>query len=57
MIEMLLAVLMVGVLTVYSFMTFKAVTRGWQVSTEYLDKQQRTDYALNQVVAALRSMY
>lgn len=57
MIEMLLAVLMIGVLTVYSFMTFNAVTRGWQVSTEYLDKQQRTDYALNQVVSALRSMY
>jgi prepilin-type N-terminal cleavage/methylation domain-containing protein len=57
MLEMLLAVLMVGVLTVFSFMTFNAVTRGWQVSTEYLDKQQRTDYALGQVVSGLRSMY
>lgn len=57
MIEMLLAVLMVGVLTVLSMLTFKAVTNGWMISQEYLDKRQRTDYALSQVISALRSMY
>lgn len=57
MIEMLLATMLVGVLTALSVMTFHAVTNGWQVSTDYLDKIQRTDYALNQLVIALRSSY
>lgn len=54
---MLLATLLVGVLTALSVMTFQFVSRGWQVSTDYLDKMQRTDYALGQVIAGLRSMY
>ena len=57
MLEMLLATLLVGVLTVLSVMTFQTVSKGWQVSTDYLDKMQRTDYALNQVISGLRSMY
>jgi len=57
MIEMLLAVLLVGVLTTVSIMTFNAVSRGWQISTDYMDKMQRTDFALNQVISGLRSMY
>ncbi len=56
-VEVLLATVLVGVLSVYSFMTYQAVSRGWQVSTDYLDKFQRTDYALGQVVSGLRSMY
>lgn len=56
-VEMLLATLLVGVLTALSVMTFQSVSRGWQVSTDYLDKMQRTDYALDQVIAGLRSMY
>lgn len=56
-VEMLLATLLVGVLTALSVMTFQSVSRGWQVSTDYLDKMQRTDYALGQVIAGLRSMY
>jgi len=56
-IEMLLAVLLVGVLTTASMFTFNAVSRGWQVSTDYMDKMQRTDFALNQVMSGLRSMY
>ena len=56
-IEMLLAVLMVGVLTTLSILTFKAVTNGWMISQDYIDKVQRTDYALDQVVSGLRSMY
>ena len=57
MIELLLAVLLVGVLTTVSMFTFNAVSRGWQVSTDYMDKMQRTDFALNQVMSGLRSMY
>ena len=57
MIEMLLATMLVGVLTTLSVLTFQAVTHSWQASTDYMDKLQRTDYALNQVVSGLRSMY
>ena len=56
-IELLLATMLVGVLTTFSILTFRSVSRGWQVSADYLDKMQRTDYALNQVVSGLRSMY
>ena len=57
MIEMLLATLMVGVLTTLAVLTFRAVTNGWMVSQDYMDKMQRTDFALNQVISGLRSMY
>ena len=57
MIEMLLATMLVGVLTTLSILTFQAVSHGWQASTDYLDKMQRTDYALNQLIIALRSAY
>ncbi len=57
MIEMLLATLMVGVLTTLAILTFRAVTNGWMISQDYMDKMQRTDYALGQVVSGLRSMY
>lgn len=57
MIEVLLAVVIVGLITTATFATFHAVNNGWQVSTEYMDKIQRTDYALDQVVSGLRSMY
>ena len=57
MIELLLATLLVGVVTALAALTFQAVTRGWQISADYMDKMQRTDYALNQVISGLRSMY
>lgn len=57
MVEMLLAVMLVGVLTTLSVFTFNAVSRAWQVSTDYMDKMQRTDFALNQLMSGLRSMY
>ena len=56
-VEMLLATLLVGVVTALSVLTFQSVSRGWQVSTDYLDKMQRSDYALDQVIAGLRSAY
>lgn len=57
MVEMLLATLLLGVLTTFAVLTFDAVTKAWQVSGEYMDKNQRADYALRQVVSGLRSMY
>ena len=57
MVELLLATLLVGVVTALSILTFQSVTKGWQVSSDYMDKMQRTDYALNQVISGLRSMY
>jgi prepilin-type N-terminal cleavage/methylation domain-containing protein len=56
-VEILLAVVLLGVVTAVTMMTFNAVTHGWQSSTDYLDKMQRTDFALNQVVSGLRSLY
>ena len=57
MIEMLLSIFIVGVLTTLSVLTFQSVTQGWQASTDYLDKMQRTDYAFNQLIIAMRSAY
>lgn len=57
MIELLLAVVLVGVMTTFAMLTFRSVSRSWQVSTDYMDKLQRTDFALNQVVSGLRSLY
>ena len=56
-VEILLAVVLLGVLTAITMATFNSVTRSWQISTDYLDKMQRTDFALNQVVSGLRSLY
>ncbi len=57
MVELLLAVVLVGIMTTFSMLTFRTVSRSWQVSTDYMDKLQRTDFALNQVVSGLRSLY
>ncbi len=56
-IELICAVVLVGLMTTYAMLTFRSVSRSWQVSTDYIDKLQRTDFALNQVVSALRSAY
>ena len=56
-VELLLAVVLLGVLTALTMMTFNSITRGWQISTDYMDKMQRTDFALNQVVSGLRSLW
>ena len=57
MVEMLMAVMIAGFISVSAFMTFHAVTSSWSASTEYMDKLQRTDYAIDQVVSGLRSTY
>ncbi len=55
--EIVCAVVLIGVVTTLAVSTSSAVSRGWEISTDYIDKMQRTDYALNQLVSALRSMY
>ena len=55
--EILCAVMLVSVITAISIATYSAVSRGWEVSTDYMDKMQRTDFALNQLISGLRSMY
>ena len=57
MVELLLATMLMAVVGTLAFMTFESVTHGWQSATDYLDKMQRTDYALDQVISGLRSMY
>ena len=56
-VELMLATALIGVVTVLCVMTFSAVSNGWQASMDYLDRMQRTDYAVNQLVIALRSAY
>ncbi len=56
-VELLVAVLISGIMTTFAVLTFNAVSRVWTSSGEYIDKMQRSDYALNQVVSGLRSMY
>ena len=57
MIELVIAVSLVGVLTTLSIAVFHQVSRSWQISCDYMDKMQRTDFALTQLVSGLRSMY
>lgn len=56
-VEIVAAVALLGVVTAMIVASFAAVSRGWEVSTEYMDKMQRMDYAINQIVTALRSTY
>lgn len=57
MVELMLAVVLLGVMTVTSLLTFRAVTTGWRVSREYVDRLERTDYAIDQLVSGLRCTY
>jgi prepilin-type N-terminal cleavage/methylation domain-containing protein len=56
-VEMLVAMLISAIIVILSVMTFHGVSASWTSAAEYMDKFQRSDYALNQVVGALRSMY
>ena len=56
-VEMLVATVIVGIVMTIALLSFNAVTTGWEESNAYIDRNQRSDYALDQVTAALRSMY
>ena len=56
-IELMLAVSLLGVMTVVTILTFRAVTSGWRISREYCDRLERTDYAVDQLVSGLKCAY
>ena len=56
-VELMLAVTLLGVMTVVTILTFRAVTNGWRVSREYVDRLERTDYAIDQLVSGLKCAY
>lgn len=56
-VEVMLATVLLAIMSFVCFFTFSTVVRAWTVSTETADKMQRADYALNQVVSALRSAW
>lgn len=55
--ELLMAVMLLGMMSVISIVTFRAVTNGWRVSREYMDRLERTDFALDQLVSAIKCAY
>lgn len=57
MLEIICAVSLLGVVTAVAVAVSSSITRGWEASADYADKMQRSDYALGQVVSAMRSMY
>ena len=55
--ELIMAVTLTGVMTAVSIATFRAVTNGWRVSREYADRMERTDFAIDQLMSALKCAY
>ena len=56
-IELLAAIMILAMMTIVAGITFSAVISGWHRATKLADRMQTADYALNQVVAGLRSAY
>jgi len=57
MLELLLAVTLLGVMTTVSIVSYRAITTGWRVSRDYVDRLERTDYALDQLVSGLKCAF
>lgn len=55
--ELLMAVMLLGMMSVISIVTYRSVVNGWRVSREYMDRLERTDFALDQLVSGLRCTY
>lgn len=56
-IEVLIAMTLLGLLTVMLFTSFDSVTRSWTVARKVCDASGHSDYLLDQLSAALRSAY
>lgn len=56
-IELLAAILIMSMMTIVAGITFTSVLNGWHRATALADRMQTADYALNQIVAGLRSAY
>lgn len=57
MIEMLAAILILSLMTIVTGITFTSVINSWKKATVVAERMQTADYALNQIVAGLRSAY
>ena len=57
MLELILAVTLLGVMTTVSIVSYRAITTGWRVSRDYVDRLERTDYALDQLVSGLKCAF
>jgi len=57
MLELLMAVTLLGIMSVIVLMTFNTVISNWMHSVTYVDRMQHADYALQQVISGLRSAY
>lgn len=53
-VEILTAVVLLGMMTTIGILTYRSVVSGWRVSRDYMDRLERTDYALDQLVSALK---
>ena len=56
-IELLAAILILSIMTIVGGVAFTSVINGWHRATKLADRMQTADYALNQIVAGLRSAY
>lgn len=56
-IEILIAMTLLGLLTVMLFTSFNSVTRSWTVARKVCDASGHSDYIMEQLSAALRSAY
>ena len=55
--EVVCAVVLMGVAMTIAVTTYSVISRSWEVSTEYIDRMQRTDHDIDQLVTALRCAY
>ncbi|MBT3192825.1 MAG: prepilin-type N-terminal cleavage/methylation domain-containing protein [Verrucomicrobia bacterium] len=55
--EILLAVTIMGIVMTVTFMTFTAATTAWQKGTTLVDSLHHGDYVIQQLVMGLRSAY
>lgn len=56
-VEILIALSLLGLLTVMLFTSFHSVTRAWETGRSVIDASGHSDYLMEQLTAALRSAY
>ena len=56
-VEILIALSLLGLLTVMLFTSFHSVTRAWETGRSVIDASGHSDYLMEQLSAALRSAY
>lgn len=56
-VEVLIALTLLGLLTIMLFTSFHAVVRAWEIGRATIDATGHSDYLMDQLTAALRSAY